>query len=239
MRRVVCCVIALLICVSLAVPAFAATGDFVPSISYKDGPDVMVASLDEGDGKKEDVTPCVVVTSIPEAKDKTTDITQEERDTLLDVYEELSDGIMTLPDLPDGYVIRDLVDVSFEHDDCREKEDHGHKDQKLKQPGVTLTLTFDLGVAKGVDVIVMTYIDGKWQPIESVKNNGDGTVTCVFEDICPVVFAVKQSSGGIGSLIPKTGDAFGQNLGLWIGVLVASGVALAAVAVVAVRKKKH
>lgn len=236
MRRVVCCMIALLICISLAVPAFAATGTFVPSISYKDAPGVVVASLNLGGGTNNDVSSCVVVTSIPEAKDKTTDITQEERDTLLDVYKELSDGTMKLPDLPDGYVIRDLVDVSFEYEDCREKDDHGDKDQELKKPGVTLTVTFDLGVAGGDDVIVMTYNNGKWQPIVSVKNNGDGTVTCDFEDICPVAFAVKQSTV---DKVPKTGDAFGQRLGLWIGVLAVSGVALAAIVVVAVRKKKH
>ena len=33
--------------------------------------------------------------------------------------------------------------------------------------------------------------DGKWESIESIKNNADGTLTCVFEDFCPVLVAVK------------------------------------------------
>lgn len=233
MRKAICLMIALLLCVSMTLPVFAAKTSFVPSITYKDGPGTGDVILDDN-GNRENVDDCVVVTSIGEAKKKSTDITQEERDELLDVYKKLSDGSMKLP-LDDDYVIRELVDVSFEYQDCRQDESHGHKDQKLKEPGVTLEMDFDLGVGKKTDVKVLVYIDGKWQPIKSVKNNGDGTITCVFEDICPVAFVVDADYYDES---PKTGDQIGQNLGLWVGILAASAAALVAVVVISRKKTR-
>lgn len=221
MKKIICFVTAMLIICSMVLPVVAAENEFVPSISYKDGPSVEDATLD-GEG----VGDCVVVTSITEAKNKNTDITQDERDLLLEVYEALTDGSMTLP-LDGDYVIRDLVDVSFEHEDCRIIEEHDHKDEKLKQPGTTLTVDFDLGVGKGTEVIVLVYIDGVWQEVKDVTNNGDGTVTCVFEDICPVAFVVEGSQEDTP---PKTGDLMGQSLVLWMGVMAACAAAMAVVA---------
>ena len=91
MRRTIYLLITLLLCMSIAIPAFAAEGTFVPSITYKDGPDVTSAQMD-GD----DVGGCLIVTTIKEAEEKSTDITQEERDTLLKVYEDLKAGEIKL-----------------------------------------------------------------------------------------------------------------------------------------------
>ncbi len=231
MKKIICCLCAIVMCLGMSFSVFAAGADFVPSISYKDGPDIQEGILD-GD----DVGDCLVITSIKQANEKTTDITQETRDELLEVYEKLSDGSMTLP-LKDDYVIRELVDVSFKYESCvSDPENHGNKPEELKKPGVTLTVKFDLGVAAGTNVVVMTYIDGKWQEIKSVVNNGDGTVTCVFEDICPVVFAVKQNQN-TPTTPPQTGDTVGQYLYLWIGVMVLSAAALVTLVVVASKKK--
>lgn len=182
MKKLITLAVVLVLCMAVVLPAAAA--GFVPSITYKGSPDVEEGVMDE-----KDVSNCVVVTSIQQAREKSTDITQEERDLLLEVYEKLNDGSMTLP-IDGEYVIRELVDVSFEHDDCRQKEDHDNKPAKLKEEKVTLTLDFELGVEKDAKLAVMTYIEGQWTDIEGVENNGDGTVTCVFEDICPVAFAV-------------------------------------------------
>ena len=46
----------------------------------------------------------------------------------------------------------------------------------MEQEGYTLELTFDLGVGANVDVVVMSYVDGRWVEVKAV-NNGDGTVT--------------------------------------------------------------
>lgn len=187
---------------------------FVPSISYKDGPGIKNAEMD-GQG----VDACVIVTTIAQAKEKSTDISQDDRDLLLEVYEKLQDGSMKLP-LKGDYVIRELVDVSFEFDDCRQIEEHGHKDQNLEQEGVTLTADFNLNIGKEENLIVLTYVDGEWIQVEKVTNNGNGTVKCVFEDVCPVAFVVGADSSADKPATdnPATGD-LARNQMIFIGSL--------------------
>ncbi len=188
MKKMIALAVVLVLCVAIAVPVAAAEDVFVPSITYKGGPEYGIAVLQE-DANEEDVSGCVIVTSIEQARDKVTDITQDERDLLIDVYEKLDEGTMTLP-VSGDYVIRELVDVSFKYGGCRVIPEHNQKDQKLKEEKVVLKMTFDLGVEKDTELAVMTYIDDEWEEIVSVENNGDGTVTCIFEDICPVAFVV-------------------------------------------------
>ena len=211
MRRMMCLLCALLLGLTFVFPVLAATDTFVPSISYKNGPDIKDAEMN---GEK--VTGCVVVSSIKDAKEKATDITQEDRDLLLDVYARLADGSMKLP-LSGDYVIRELVDVSFEHSDCV-IPNHGHK-EALEEDGTTITIRFDLGVHKSTDVSVLAYVDGKWVAAESVKNNGDGTVTVVLEDICPVAFCIDADAEDPPV---KTGDEVGRSLTLWIVLMAVS-----------------
>lgn len=224
MKRFVCLLSVLLLCVTLACPAFAAD-TFVPSIGYKDGPDVENADLGGTD-----VHDCVVVTSIAQAEDKSTDITQAARDELLDVYAKLSDGSMKPP--VDGYVIRELVDVSFKLKNCVENEPHTHLEE-LAKDGTTIKVTFDLGVAKSTNVVVKTYTNGTWEDVVGVTNNGDGTVTVEFEHFCPVAFCVEQ-----GAEVPpsQTGDEAGQSMFLWIALMVLS---LAAIVVLVVLSRKR
>ena len=229
MKKVLCLLISLVLCIGMVMPVLAAENNFVPSVTYKDGPGVTDATMND-----EDVDDCVVVTTIEEAENKSTDISQDDRDLLLEVYEELKNGNMELP-LEDDYVIRDLVDVSFEYEDCREIEEHGHKDEKLKEEGVTLTVTFELGVGPYEDVVVVAYIDGQWVVIEDVTNNGDGTVTCVFEDICPVAFAVKEKSGANN---PATGDQTGNQMVFFVGAMVLSAAGIVALLATKARKAR-
>lgn len=225
MRRMVCMIMALLLCCGMVFPVFAAEG-FVPSISYKEHPDVEGnPKLVDEDGETIEVLKdgCLVITPVSQAK-TSTKIPEESRQTLLDVYEQLSDGTMKLPYKDDDMVIRDLVDASLI---CS----NGHKEELAKE-GVYIEITFDLGVGSKTDVVVMTYMDGQWAPIHSVTNNGDGTVTCVFEDICPVAFSVAESTY---DEIPKTGDQVRAMI-LWVVLLVVSAVAI--VVLVILRKKK-
>ena len=224
--------------VPLRIPGLHRYGNqhrFAPSISGKAAPtpgDTVVLRMPG----MEDVNAanCVVVTSIREAQQKTTDITQEERDLLLDVYAKIADGSMELP-LKQGFVIRDLVDIAFKYENCRVIEEHNHKDIKLKEEDVVLIMDFQLGVSKDTEVVVLTYIDEKWEEIEEVVNNGDGTVTCTFEDTCPVAFAVRTVRGGTN---PDTGDQAGNNMGMWTGVMAVCAVALVALVVVRTKKSK-
>lgn len=224
MRRIVCLLTVLLLCAALACPAFAAEDAFVPSISYKDGPEIEDAELET-----EDVASCLVITSVRAAQEKTTDIYQEDRDLLLEVYAKLDDGTMKLP-LEGSYVIRELVDLSFQKTPCVES-DHTHKEDLTKE-GVTITVDFDLGVTKDTKVEVLSYHDGEWSPIESVTVNDDGTVTCVFEHFCPVAFCVEAVENPD---VAPTGDTAGRIMGLWAALM---AVSAAAVAVLTVRGRK-
>lgn len=204
MKKMLCLLTALVICLTMAVPALA--DEFVPSITYKDAPELVSAIM----GGK-DVSGALIITSIIGAENKTTGITQGERDHLLDVYDALESGEMDLP-IEGNFVIRDLVDITFREHDGE----------------TSVFLTFDLGVAATDEVICMQYKNNKWNDVK-LTNNGDGTVTCEFTHFCPVAFAVKQSDN------PKGGDSVGQEMILWIGVMVA---AAAGVTVVIANRRK-
>lgn len=159
---------------------------FAPSVTYKGGPEIITAEL-EG----QNVLSCIVVTSIEQAKKKTTDIRQDERDELVEVYEKLLSGEMLLP-IEGKHVIRELVDISFKYNACRQKTDHGNKPEQLAKENVLLTLDLQLPVTLEENMVVYAYIDEEWVEIPGVINNGDGTVTGAFEDVCPVAFVVLQ-----------------------------------------------
>lgn len=232
MKKAICLLTVLALCLSLSMTAFAT--EFVASIGAKDGPEIVRG---EQDGK--DVTDCLIVSSIKEAADKVTDITQHDRDLLLEVYEQLMNGQMKLP-LEKEYVIRDLVDISYKYNDCRTQEEHGDKLQELKEIGKTLTVVFDMDLAKDEKITVLVYIEnerarsaaGEWVPVEQVTNNGDGTLTVVFEDICPVAFVVEKDGP-----VADTGDDARDSL-VWMAVaMVASAVGIVALIVLRAKKK--
>ena len=252
MKRLIAIIAACVVLASLCVPVLAAEAEFVPSVTYKPAPDVVpvpdpdgkhaIGTLCDEDGQIIDYVyeDCLVITPIAEV-DTSTRIPEIAREILREVYSQLKSGVMELPSSKidkkyntGNMVVRDLFDVSFL---CEEHP------KMLAEEGVTLKLTFDLGVAEGETVVVMVYmggmlsrarssVSGEWVPVEAV-NNGDGTVTCVFEDVCPVAFSVPT-----GVTPPeKTGDVSGLH---W--ALIALG-ALAAIVVVTViyraDQKKH
>lgn len=223
MKRVIVILLLLALCLSLLLPAFAAEDDFVPSISYKDGPEITDAEMES-----EDVEECLVITSLKGAAEKTTDIAQEDRDLLLEVYGKLMSGEMKLP-TGEGFVIRELVDLNWSQTGCVEDE-HTHEEE-LKKENVTVTVDFDLGLNVDSELLVFAYHDGAWDRVEDVRINGDGTITCVFEHFCPVAFSVRQEPGG-----SQTGDEARESLMLY-GVLMA--LSMTAVAVLVICRKKH
>lgn len=238
MKKIVSILIALMMFVLMATPAMA--DDFVKSIGYKDHPELEESTNEDGekyvgiirdkDGNILDYVPadCIVITPVSQVE-SSKEIPDASRAMLKKVYAALTDGSMKLPyekyNLdPSKMVIRDLFDVSFL---CTE-----HPEMLIPQ-GVTLELTFKLGVKKNVKVCTMTYKNDQWGAIVSVKNNGNGTVTCVFEDFCPVAFSVPISSIGGGG----TGTGDNANLGLWSALLAGSAIAIGAMVVVSRRKK--
>lgn len=223
MKKAICLIVAVLVCISLACPVLA--DEFVPSISYKGTPDIITIKDDKGNDALGVVrntsgsavgylaADCLLVTPVSEASDSDK-ISEAAKNELLAVYKGISDGTMKLPYGSDvdasKMVVKDLFDVSWA---CT---GHNH-DEALKGDGTTLELTFDLGVKKDEKVVVMTYNDNAWSEIAKVVNNGDGTVTCTFEHLCPVSVSVLGSTS-----TPGTGDNSGADLILWTTLMVVS-----------------
>ena len=77
------------------------------------------------------------------------------------------------------------------------------------------------------DLAVMQQYLNDWEVVlvvEALDINGDGTLTVVFEDICPVVFCVDPNDVYTP---PKTGDAYRKSLIMWTLLLIASAVSIA------------
>lgn len=226
MKKAFSLIAALLVAASLACTAFAA--DFVPSISEKGSPVLVLIDDDQGNKVQGKIVTdgedtgflgnlCLVVTAVADAETSTL-IPDDAEKLLLEVYAKLKSGEMKLPYEkispeidPEAMVIRDLFDVSWL---C------GEHPVIVAPKGVCVELIFDLNLGKDTEVYAMSYKNGEWSPIVSCVNNGDGTVTCVFEDFCPVAFSVPMNS--ISVTPAPTGD--GANLLLW-GALATASVA--------------
>ena len=219
---------------------------FVPSITNKGAPDLIVIDTINGkdvvgfitdpDGNKisTEYKDCLIITSITEALNND-DIPDKIRVPLIDVYNEfkdgkkLSDACPELSDIvkegwdkdktPDDLVIKDLFDISHDCDDIANHFNNGNM----------LDLTFDLGISGGTFITAIVYIDGKWVPVKDCINNGDGTVTVKFTEICPVAFLVPGNGQNIDIVSPTTSDMSG--IILWGSVMVASLLAIVALIV--------
>lgn len=249
MKKAIVLLFVLAMCMALTCPVFAAQDDFVPSITYKGEPEIV--PVEDPDGKpaigityeevpeKEIVSyvydGCLIITPVA-AVDTSEEIPEAAAQQLKDVYEALVSGEMKLPyDKVQGYdgqdmVILELVDASWL---CgTETSDHDHP-AEVEPDGVLFEITFDLGVSEFADVVVMTYKNDQWNPIEKVVNNGDGTVTCTFEHLCPVAFSVSED---YSDTPPQTGDD--SNVWILFVVMIVALAGIVAVAVVGFRKKK-
>lgn len=238
MKKIICLITVLVLCISVACPVLAAE-EFVPSISYKGTPEVVAVKDANGQDAVGVVCDasgavtgyvyesCMTLTPVARAEDDPT-LSAEAKKELLDLYKALDEGTMKLPYgdnvKPEYMVIRDLFDVSWV---C----EHGHADA-LAAAGVVLEMTFDLGVDADTTVVVMTYKNNAWGEIAKVVNNGDGTVTCTFESLCPVSISVMDKTAGDPD---GTGDVFNGELYMWIALMTVSAVAV----VVATTKRRQ
>lgn len=213
MKKIISVIAVLALAAALLVPAFATEGEFVPSISYKDGPEITEATMDGWD-----VASCLVITSLKRAAEKSTDITQKARDLLLDVYAKLTTGEMKIP-LEEDYTIRELLDVSWKQTECVENP-HTHP-ADLDREEIDITVTFELGAGSVDDLLVFAYRDGEWSAVEIVDMDDQGNVTCVFEHFCPVAFCVKNEKN-----TDPTDDISGNSLLLWFILLAVSSAAV-------------
>lgn len=111
MKKVICLLTVLMLCLSVAMPAFAtsATGAFVPSITYKPEPEIVPVVDDKGQefigtiidtvGEVVDLveTGCLDVTPIAYVWDEEKDVPEEVEELLVTVYDALFSGSMKLP----------------------------------------------------------------------------------------------------------------------------------------------
>ena len=242
MKKIVCLLVALVLCLSLATPAFATENGFVPSITYKPNPEIVTVVDEEGEeaigiirDENNEILDyvghgCLMITPIAHVWDIEKEVPKNVEELLTTVYEGLNDGTMEIPyekfeaELNAGnMVIRDLFDARWvceEHRAMVEKE------------GVTLEIIFDLGVVADAEIYVATYDETtkEWSPIVKTVNNGDGTVTCTFEHLCAVAFTMPLT----GSNAP-TDVAQCPNILPWIIILL---LAIIGVVVVLVAKNK-
>ncbi len=250
MKRVISVLAILVLCVNLFVPVLA--DEFVPSIEEKDRPQIVTIKDDEGNDAIAEILDangnvidylyeeCLVITPLAKAKTSTL-IPDESEEALLKAYKDLVDSVVNLPyeKFNEGLdsekmVIRELYDVSWLCGEDSGYEDHPDHPELVSPKGVVIRITFDIDVGKNVKVYTMSLKNGAWNPIVSTVNNGDGTVTCTFEDFCPVSFSVESSYQQPPA---QTGD--NRMPGLWIAVMSVSVVALAALLIVPVVAKKR
>ena len=250
MKKVFAIILILTVCMSLACPVFAAQEDFVPSITYKGEPEIIPVKDKNGEdaigiiiGEQGEEDPhsfvyadCLVITPVSEV-DTSEEIPDEAAALLKEVYEGLVSGDMKLPyEEVAGYtgqemVILELIDMTWLCDTPNAEINHP---DMMENEGMVFQTTFDLGVGEFTKVVIMVYKDGEWKPIEKVVNNGDGTVTCDFSYLCPVVFCVSENYTDIP---PQTGDT--SNVWIWFVVMLAALAGIVTVAVVGLRKKKR
>ena len=237
MKKILSFALMLVLCTMLVLPVLAAEGTFVPSITDKRAPEIVpnedgsIGIIREENNEIIDCVweECLLLTPVSQVNEST-EISDEAKALLLFVYEELSNGNMQLPAEklaeglePDELVVRDLFDVSWLCDE--------HKEMVAPEK-VVLEVTFRVSVAADETIYVLTYKNNEWNPVANVVNNGDGTVTCTFESLCPVAFVVGEDKDAPAPVEP---DA--SNTGLWIAILAAAAVTLIVVLVLYKKKK--
>lgn len=188
----------------------------------------------------------LVVTSVAK-KDESKEIPKEAKEDLEKAYKDFSDKTKKISQIiptevsktiaetikeetgkkktADDLIVRDLFDVSLV---CEESNDLLIDDEHH------LLLTFNLGVKKDdfITAIKFNPETEKWETIRSVVNNGDGTVTCEFDHLCPIAFLVEKTE----SSSAQTGDN-SVSLYVWVAIAVVAAGTMAALFVIKNKKE--
>lgn len=257
MKKIISLVLTLMICMSVTCTAFATA--YTASVENKGAPAVVEIQDEEGNAAIAMLTgdlpegmtfvtgDFLVVTAVADAK--TSDaIPDASAQALLEVYNGLQDGSIQVPfeeldqENADKLVVRDLFDISWTDVDGNSFE------ELLNAEGVSLEMTFAMEIAADAKVYVMVYKNDTWTQIERVTNNGDGTITCVFNHLCPVAVIVEADETMDVVNLPaeraesaqstESAESTEQSSALWIGIMAAAAVALVVLFVGKKRKQK-
>jgi len=232
MKKILSMIAVLALVLSMSCTVFAAE-EFVPSIEYKDTPEVVptpdgyIALLVDGDGNVIEKVPheCLVVTPLSQVY-TSDEIPEESREVMIDVYNELRSAGMKLPfDGDKHYVIRDLFDISWLCDEHREM---------FEKKEIYLQITLRVHISANEEPLVLSYCNEEWGYITEAVNNGDSTITCTIEEFCPFALAVHLDDSQVPPA--QTGDANG-NMFVWVVLMAVSAAAL--FAVVVLRRKQQ
>ena len=211
MKKVIACLIAMVMMVAFSVTAFAA--EFVPSIEIKKGPTVVTA-VDENGNEY-----IIILTPLSE----TEKLKEPAKSHLLDAYDELKkvDDLTALTEAlktiianknidSDNLIVKDLFDLTI--------------DGEFKGNVITITLTDDQ-LKNFVGLMVKT--DKGWELIDDAKIVNGNQLTFSMEGINP--------TGSLGSfaIIANNGAPSSPNTGLALPMtLIALAVVFAGAAVV-------
>lgn len=257
MRKLTYLMIALAICLSIAVPVFATQNNateaaaqtaasenegFVPSITYKPSPEIVAVKDDAGNeaigtivndkGEILDYVShgCLDITPIAHVWDPEEEVPADVERLLTFVYEEINAEKMEIPyEKHEGVKLDGYKMVIRDLFDARWAcEEHR---AMIEDEGILFEITFDLGVSADTPIYVMTYDEEtkEWSPVVKTVNNGDGTVTCTFEHLCAIEFSMP-----VAAAVAPGEDVTGMPIWPWILILV---LAVAAIVVILISKR--
>ena len=248
MKKVLCSLLALVVLAAMALPVLAAGDDFVPSITYKDAPEIVVTEDELGNeiaavvrdeaGEIVDYvyTTELVSSSVAKAEESET-LTSDEKALLKDVYNKITSGEMKLPYekvesvKEQTMVIRDLIYLTVRDVSPLSAADILEV-TPLANEKTRWEISFNMGVEADTEVVAMTYNNNEWTPAHKVVNNGDGTVTCTLDSLGVLALSVPAEVDAPPAPAPA------PDYTIWIIVGAAAAVVLVIIIVVATRKKK-
>lgn len=231
MKKTVSVILAIMMVFALSLTAFAARDNFTPSVEAKGAPvivpqefngklyDAFVLENDEiikglHVVDKENPFGEIIVTAYSdiETADPRVNVVYFEQS-----YQEVlsAEQIKELNEaIPEGMVVRDFFDVTLVG-----------TYENIFDEGKSLMVTFDTGIEAGANIKVLTRCSDEtgWQFVNKVTNNGDGTVTIIFDELCPVIFLVDKD-GVVTS--PQTSDM--NVTAIWFGLAATFGMISAA-----------
>lgn len=212
MKKAISLILSLVMVLGFSVAAFAAEDDFRPSVDSKDHPVIVPQDfngisfdaliLDENNEVVEGIH--IVTERRPDGEIIVTAYSEKDvADDRVDVvyfeasYQEILDArsLAELNELiPLGMIVRDFFDVTLVGT---------YKD--IFKEGKKLQIRFDIGAELKEKLMVLTRCSDEsgWEFVESVTINPDGTVTVVFDRLCPVIF-LTEDTGAVQS--PATSD---------------------------------
>lgn len=212
MKKAISLILSIVMVLSLGVVAFAAEDDFRPSVDSKDHPvivpqDFNGISFDAlilGDNNEVIEGIHIVTEKRPDGEIIVTAYSEKDvADDRVDVvyfeasYKEIlsARSLKELNELiPLGMIVRDFFDITLVGT---------YKD--IFKEGKKLQIRFDIGAQLKEKLMVLTRCSDEtgWEFVESVTINPDGTVTVVFDRLCPVIF-LTEDTGAVQS--PATSD---------------------------------